>query len=479
MLHKAYDEQICAWLEAHRSEIVAELIALARIPSVRSEPLPGAPFGTECARVLDAAADLFTRLGFASRTEQERGYALGFSGDGEKVMGFFGHADVVPAGEGWRYTQPFDPIEKDGLLIGRGVADNKAGVIAAAYTVAMLRQLNLPVRSRLLVYAGGNEETGMADVRAFAAHEPCPDISFVPDAAFPCGLGQISKTSLWVRCRTPFAAIRDFTGGIGVSAVMPDAYVTMEPSPALEAWLRQETAQNDALSLTVLPDGALQLHAKGVSAHAAWPVDGVNAGLLAAQVLRRCDALPESDRAILAAYHDLLGDVYGSGLGVTYTDPLFGRRTCVNGMAATENGCLRVSMDARSGPRQPTHQLEAQLRQVWDDHGWDIAEMSTRPGCFIPDGSPVPELMRAICAETTGLDLAPYIEPAGTYSCWLPNSYITGFTTPLRRELPLDFPAGYGGAHQPDEYLDIDGLLQAIRILAHTTLQCDALLYPS
>ena len=102
MLHKAYDEQICAWLEAHRSEIVAELIALARIPSVRSEPLPGAPFGAECTRVLDAAADLFTRLGFASRTEQERGYALGFSGDGEKVMGFFGHADVVPAGEGWR-----------------------------------------------------------------------------------------------------------------------------------------------------------------------------------------------------------------------------------------------------------------------------------------------------------------------------------------------------------------------------------------
>ena len=479
MLHKAYDEQICAWLEAHRSEIVAELIALARIPSVRSEPLPGAPFGQECARVLDAAADLFARLGFTPRTEQERGYALGFSGSGEKVMGFFGHADVVPAGEGWRYTQPFDPIEKDGLLIGRGVADNKAGVIAAAYTVALLRSLNLPVRSRLMVYAGSNEETGMGDVQAFAATERCPDISFVPDVTFPCALGQISKTSLWVRCCTPFTAIRDFSGGIGVSAVMPDAYVTMEPSPALETWLRQETAQNDALTLTVLPDGALQLHAKGISAHAAHPADGINAGLLAAKVLRRCDALPESDRAILAAYHDLLGDVYGSGLGVTYTDPLFGRRTCVNGMAATENGCLRVSMDARSGPKQPTQQLEDQLRQVWDDHGWDIAEMSTRPGYFVPEGSPVPELLRSICRDVTGEDRPTYIGLAGTYSCWLPNSYTVGARAPLEREVSLAFPAGYGGAHQPDEYLDIDGLLQAIRILAHTTLQCDELLYQS
>lgn len=477
MLHKAYDEKICLWLEEHRAEIVEELLSLARIPSVRAEPLPGAPFGEMCRNVLDAVEALFVRLGFAPRTEQERGYALGFSGEGEKVMGFFGHADVVPAGEGWRYTQPFAPVEKDGLLIGRGVADNKSGIIVSAYTVAMLRSLALPVRSRLMVYAGANEETGMADVRAFAAHEPCPHISFVPDAAFPCALGQISKTSLWVRCRTPFAAIRDFQGGIGVSAVMPDAYVTLEPSPALEAQLRQEAAQNTALTLTVLPDGALQLHAKGISAHAAWPESGRNAGLLAAEVLRRCPALPECDRQTMDDYFTLLGDVYGSGLGVTYTDPLFGRRTCVNGMAETKNGCLCLSMDARSGPRQPTQQLEETLRQVWNSRGWDITELSTRPGCFVPDGSPVPEMMRTICTEVTGQDLPLYIEPAGTYSCWLPNSYITGFSAPLSRDLPLDFPVGYGGPHQPDEYLDVEGLLQAIRILAHTVLQCDELLH--
>ena len=33
-------------------------------------------------------------------------------------------------------------------------------------------------------------------------------------------------------------------------------------------------------------------------------------------------------------------------------------------------------------------------------------------------------------------------------------------------------------AHQPDEKLDIDGLLQGIRILAHAALRCDALLHP-
>lgn len=478
MLHKAYDEQICAWLEEHRQQIVDDLKELVRIPSVRSAPLPDAPYGAECHRVLEAAEKLFARMGFQTRTEQARGYALGFSGEDEKIIGFFGHADVVPAGTGWLHTQPFDPVEKEGLLIGRGVADNKNGVIASAYTALLLRELHLPVKSRLLIYAGGNEETGMGDVQAFAATERCPDISFVPDVTFPCALGQISKTSLWVRCCTPFTAIRDFSGGIGVSAVMPDADVILAPDPALERQLREQMAGHCEFTLTTLESGDLQLHAKGISAHAASPQNGSNAGLLAAGLLRRCTALPESDRAILAAYHDLLGDVYGSGLGVTYTDPLFGRRTCVNGMAETENGCLRLSMDARSGPKQPTHELEQHLQQVWADHGWQVVELSTRPGYFVPEGSPVPELLRSICRDVTGEDRPTYIGLAGTYSCWLPNSYTVGARAPLEREVSLAFPAGHGGAHQPDEYLDIDGLLQAIRILAHTVLHCDALLHP-
>ena len=478
MLHKAYDEQICAWLENHRQQIVEDLKELVRIPSVRSQPLPDAPYGAECHRVLDAAEKLFARMGFQTRTEQARGYALGFSGEGEKVIGFFGHADVVPAGTGWLHTQPFDPVEKEGLLIGRGVADNKNGVIASAYAVLLLRELHLPVKSQLLVYAGGNEETGMGDVQAFAATERCPDISFVPDVSFPCALGQISKTSLWVRCCTPFTAIRDFSGGIGVSAVMPDADVILAPDPALEAQLRALMAGRDEFTLTTRENGDLQLHAKGISAHAASPQNGINAGLLAAGLLRRCTALPASDRTVLDTYCDLLGDLYGGGLGVTYSDPLFGRRTCVNGMAETENGCLRLSMDARSGPKQPTHQLEQQLQQVWADRGWQVVELSTRPGYFVPEGSPVPELMRSIYRDVTGEDRPTYIGLAGTYSCWLPNSYTVGAAAPRSREVSLTFPTGHGGAHQPDEKLDIDGLLQGIRILAHAALHCDALLHP-
>lgn len=41
-----------------------------------------------------------------------------------------GHVDVVPAGAGWT-TDPFQAVERDGLLVGRGACDMKASVAAA------------------------------------------------------------------------------------------------------------------------------------------------------------------------------------------------------------------------------------------------------------------------------------------------------------------------------------------------------------
>jgi succinyl-diaminopimelate desuccinylase len=45
-----------------------------------------------------------------------------------------GHVDVVPAGQGWT-TDPFQAVERDGLLIGRGACDMKASVAAAVVAI--------------------------------------------------------------------------------------------------------------------------------------------------------------------------------------------------------------------------------------------------------------------------------------------------------------------------------------------------------
>src|SRR5262245_43462371 len=59
-------------------------------------------------------------------------------GDAGRLVCLAGHVDVVPPGPVERWTSdPFAPVERDGLLFGRGAADMKVSV--AAMTTAVER----------------------------------------------------------------------------------------------------------------------------------------------------------------------------------------------------------------------------------------------------------------------------------------------------------------------------------------------------
>ena len=59
---------------------------------------------------------------------------LGPDGDAADTggLGFFGHSDTVPGGDGW---SPYAPFEQDGRLVGRGTCDMK-GALAAMLVAA-------------------------------------------------------------------------------------------------------------------------------------------------------------------------------------------------------------------------------------------------------------------------------------------------------------------------------------------------------
>jgi succinyl-diaminopimelate desuccinylase len=80
---------------------------------------------------LDVAQAALERLGFKARRykfgDVDNLYAR--IGSAAPNFCFAGHVDVVPPGEGWS-TDPFTPVLRDGLLIGRGAADMKAAIAA-------------------------------------------------------------------------------------------------------------------------------------------------------------------------------------------------------------------------------------------------------------------------------------------------------------------------------------------------------------
>jgi acetylornithine deacetylase/succinyl-diaminopimelate desuccinylase-like protein len=85
-------------------------------------------------------------------------------GDGKKrPLLLLAHVDVVPTeGQPWT-TPPFQPVEKDGRLHGRGVGDDKS--MAAAFTAVVLElaREKAPLRRDLILALTAGEETGGAE----------------------------------------------------------------------------------------------------------------------------------------------------------------------------------------------------------------------------------------------------------------------------------------------------------------------------
>jgi len=114
---------------------------------------------------IDYISEFLKNLGFETKilefSEGDRTvrnlFAKFEKGEGRK-LGFLGHSDVVPAGDGWK-SDPFDPIQSDGFLIGRGVADMKGGISAFCCAVEKFVK-EKSFSGSIKVFITGDEEIG-------------------------------------------------------------------------------------------------------------------------------------------------------------------------------------------------------------------------------------------------------------------------------------------------------------------------------
>lgn len=90
---------------------------------------------------------------------------------------FAGHVDVVPAGNGWE-TNPYEAVEKDGYIYGRGAQDMKSGVAAFVQAVRDSKTFNGTL-SLLLT----SDEEGPAVDGTLAMLEVLKEKNLLPDFA--------------------------------------------------------------------------------------------------------------------------------------------------------------------------------------------------------------------------------------------------------------------------------------------------------
>jgi succinyl-diaminopimelate desuccinylase len=144
--------------ERYRHGLTAFLRELVRIPSVNGRDLEG-PVAT---RIEEQAR----KLGLESRLvarEPERPNVLVSYGSGADRFALIAHMDTVAEGNPATWSSPpFAAEVREGRMIGRGSADNKAGIACSLYALALLRDLHLIDSARQqAVFAGVvDEESG-------------------------------------------------------------------------------------------------------------------------------------------------------------------------------------------------------------------------------------------------------------------------------------------------------------------------------
>ncbi len=477
MINKQYDALVTSWINNNRSKILERWMELIRIPSIKSEAKENAPFGEECSLALKKSASFFSEDGFKTSIYENEGYALAEYGSGEKSIGLFCHGDVVPVGEDWIFTKPFEPIIKDGSLIGRGAEDNKSGIIASMCVYNFLRDNNIPLKSKIKTFIGSDEECGMQDIQAYLNEHKIPDLSIVPDADFPCSVGEKGIYHLWLEHNNKFDSVINFFGGEAFNIVLDRAQIEIRSCDKLYAEIQAKIADKPQFTLNKCDD-TITLSAKGVAKHASVPEGSQNAAYLICELLCSCEYFSENDKDILSSASVLLGDYYGAGLDCEHCDTNFGKLTCVNGMVKAENGKLSLSFDIRYGDTLEPQVLVDKSTVAAEKQGFKVTFASNSPGFSIDKDSKIPDALEEIFFEVTGDKLERILMSGGTYARKLKNAFSIGtfYITKERESEVLSMPDGHGGPHQCDERIDIEGFFTALRVLIHYIISCDEIL---
>jgi acetylornithine deacetylase/succinyl-diaminopimelate desuccinylase-like protein len=138
--------------------LIAFLQDLVRIPSVNGRNSEAAV----AARIQHEAQALgFDVLIVAS--DPARPNVLVTWGKGDNAFALIGHTDTVAEGDpaAWIHP-PFEAVIANGKLIGRGSADNKAGIACGLYAMALLRDQAMldPTQARIIQAGVVDEESG-------------------------------------------------------------------------------------------------------------------------------------------------------------------------------------------------------------------------------------------------------------------------------------------------------------------------------
>ena len=431
-----------------RSQAIADLAEIIEIPSVASAAEGIYPYGKECAKAIDKAAELAQKYGFATENHDYRCMSVLF-GEGEEEIGIVCHLDVVPAGDGWS-VDPYKLTVLDNILMGRGTHDDKGPFIQALYTLRFFKENNIKLPFRVRLILGSDEEVGSSDLDYFVKVRKPPMFSFTPDSEFPVCIGEKGILAAEVQFGDLPENILELQGGTVTNAVAGKAY----------AVVKTEKALLPAENIFVFDcDKGVKIEAVGKACHAAMPENGKSAISMLLGYLIDNGILPQD--SYFGFLRTATEEYLGNSLGIAASNANFGYLTCVGGVIEVRNGKVVMHFNIRYLPDDDYRVIMANIQKSVEPFGGKAVVAEQSNGYFVSADDNKIKALTDACESVLGIECKPYTMGGGTYARWLPNTVAFGSAIEAERNY---LGSERGNAHQRDEYISVKELFAGMEI---------------
>ncbi len=437
-------------LAAQQEPLKKSLVELVRIPSVCEEgATDGTPFGKAIDQALRKALQVAGELGLKTHYAEGGYYGYAEVGEGAEMLGILGHLDVVPPGKltDWE-RDPFDRVEIDGMVYGRGTQDDKGPLLASLYAVKALMDAGVKFNKRVRFIFGTDEETLWRCINRYTAQEEMPDMGFSPDSRFPVTFAEKGLLQLQLEGSNESGIV--LSGGSAFNAV---------PDMILYEGERQDDLADklDQLGFDYeWHEDAIEV--KGRAAHAMIPEEGINA------IARLCIALEAigfESKAINFIAEEIGEDPNATRIFGECADAPSGKLKFNVGKIELGKREL-LSIDSRIPVTASKEEMVSKLSAVAAKYGLEYKEFDWLAPIYLPLDHFMVETLMKVYREYSGDAVTePQSSGGATYARAIQNCVAFGALT-------IDEPLT---EHQPNERAVLQNLYKSMEIYAHAVYE--------
>lgn len=432
-----YKDKIKEYFNLHWFEMMRDIARIVSINSEKTEAKEGMPYGEGPYQALMEFAEMGKEKGFEPRIYDNAVGSFDLS-DKERQLDILAHLDVVPAGEGWTVTDPFEAKLKEGRLYGRGTADDKGPAVVAMWAMKCVKDLGVELSKSARLVVGTDEECGSSDLPHYYAVEKEPPMTFSPDAEYP--VINIEKGSYhpvfgadWEE-DTNLPRVTSIKGSLKLNVLPGKAWATVEglSKETMEEIGKKVTEETKVTFELEEKDGKVDVTAVGYGVHAASPEGGINA---LTGLIRYLLALPLYESKAVAALRSLdkllpFGDYSGKALGIAMSDEESGPLTLTFSMMDFGLTGFRAQFDSRCPICSNEENVKKVTEAAFAAEGFFTEDMAMNEPHHVPADSDLVKELLKVYEDYTGLEGKAIAIGGGTYVHHLSNGVAFGCALP-------------------------------------------------